>query len=118
MNLLIYFAFPIATIIISIILQKLIKNPVLVAAFIFAIFLIITFAVYDETFLIATLIYTIISLITAFIVCVVCNNEENNNCVCNTISDLLSNSENNIEENGCGCGNNNNNGFGCRFRRR
>ena len=52
--LLIFFAFPIAVIIISVILQKLLKNPILVAAFIFAIFIVITFADFDETFLIAT----------------------------------------------------------------
>ena len=43
--LLIFFALPIATIIISIALQKILKNPALVAAVIFAIFLIVTFAI-------------------------------------------------------------------------
>ena len=66
-NLLIFFAFPIAVIIISVILQKLLNNPVLVAALIFAIFLIITFAFFDETFLIATLAYTILAFIAAFV---------------------------------------------------
>ncbi len=84
MDILIYFAFPIATIIISIILQKIIKNPVLVAAFTFAIFLIVTFTTYDESFLINTFIYTMLSLITAFIVDRFyinnnSNNEENEN---------------------------------------
>ncbi len=68
MNLLIYFALPIATIIISAVLQKFIKNPIWVAAVIFAIFLVVTFAAFDETFLIATLAYTLLSLATAFIV--------------------------------------------------
>ena len=87
MDLLIYFAFPIATIIISAILQKLLKNPTLVAAFVFAIFLIVTFTAFDEAFLIATLAYTLIALLTAFIVSRFCeqNNEENeniHNCGC------------------------------------
>ena len=86
MDLLIYFAFPIATIIISVILQKLLKNPIWVAAFVFAVFIIVTFTAFDEMFLIATLAYTILALITAFIVSRLCNNRENdnngNNCGC------------------------------------
>ena len=53
-TLLIFFAFPIAVIIVSAILEKILRNPVAVAALIFAIFLVVTFAVFDETFLIAT----------------------------------------------------------------
>ncbi|MBR2744119.1 MAG: YbeF family protein [Clostridia bacterium] len=67
MNLLLFFAFPIATIIFSIVLQKIIRNPILVALTIFAAFLIATFSVFDESFLIYTIVYTIISYITAII---------------------------------------------------
>lgn len=88
-NLLIFFAFPIAVIIISAILQKILKCPIAVAALVFAIFLIVTFAVFDETFLIATLAYTILAFITAFIVKLICesnnndnNNNNNNTCCC------------------------------------
>ena len=70
-NLLIFFALPIAVIIISIALQKILKCPVLVAAIIFAIFLIVTFVVNNLNLLIAAIIYAIISFITAFIVCLV-----------------------------------------------
>ena len=70
--LLIFFAFPIATIIISIALQKILKCPPLVAAIIFSIFLIVTFIINNINFLIATIIYTIISFITAVIVCFIC----------------------------------------------
>ena len=66
--LLIFFAFPLAVIIISVIFEKLLNNPIAVAALIFAVFLIITFAVFDATFLIATLAYTILALIAAFVV--------------------------------------------------
>ena len=105
MDLLIYFAFPIATIIISIILQKIIKNPLLVAAFVFAVFLIVAFAAFDEMFLIAVLAYTILALITAFLTCVLCNRNEDENSVCESISDLLSESTegNNNGNNNCGC---------------
>lgn len=79
--LLIFFAFPIAVIIISLILQKLLKNPVLVAAFIFAIFIVITFAFFNEIFLIATFAYTILAFITAFLVSRFCNlGNDNNGC--------------------------------------
>ena len=70
--LLVFFALPIATIIISIALQKILKCPLLVAAIIFAIFLIVTFIINNLNFLVATIIYTIISFITAFIVCIIC----------------------------------------------
>ena len=66
--LLIFFALPIAVIIVSAILEKLLKCPIAVASLIFAIFLVVTFAVFEVTFLIATLVYTIIAFITAVIV--------------------------------------------------
>ena len=96
MDLLIYFAFPIATIIISVILQKLLKNPALVAAFVFAVFLIVTFTAFDETFLIATLAYTLLALLTAFIVSRLCEgnngeNDSNGHHGCRNVSALSSN---------------------------
>ena len=95
-TLLIFFAFPIAVIIISAILQKLLRNPIAVAALIFAIFLIVTFAAFDETFLIATLVYTLIALITALIVKFICESN------LNTVSNILNNNGNN-NSNSCGC---------------
>ena len=105
--LLIFFAFPIAVIIISAILQKLLNSPIAVATFIFAIFLIVTFAAFDETFLIATLVYTILALITALIVKFICESNNNNNicellnCILrnNNLSDLLNNVSNNSNNN-------------------
>lgn len=67
----IFFALPLATIIISIALQKILKNPCLVAAIIFSIFLIVTFAIGIIEFIIAAIIYAIISYITAVITCIV-----------------------------------------------
>ena len=92
--LLIFFAIPVAVIIISAILQKLLKNPIAVAALIFAIFLIVTFAVFDETFLIATLAYTLLALITALIVKFICeshrDNDDNDN-ICDLLRFILRN---------------------------
>lgn len=85
--LLIFFALPIATIIISIALQKILKCPLLVAAIIFSIFLIVTFVVGNLNFLVAAIIYAIISFITAFLTCLICRflNTYNSNirrCCC------------------------------------
>ena len=57
--LLIFFALPVATIILAIVLQKILDNPLLVAATFFAIYLIVTFAVFDANFLVFAIIYTI-----------------------------------------------------------
>ena len=104
-NLLIFFALPIATIIISIAMQKIFKCPPLVAAIIFAIFLIVTFVVGNINYLVATIVYTILSFITASIMCLFCrlmeqiSNNNNNNGNLLTISSRTG--ENN--SNGCGC---------------
>ena len=126
-TLLIFFAFPIAVIIISAILENLLKNPVAVAAFIFAVFLIVAFAAFDETFLIATLVYTIIAFITALIVhflkrrydnqhniCerleeIIRNNSDNNNndSIVDAVENIISNNSNNnvnTNSNNCNCG--------------
>ena len=66
-DLLIYFALPVATIILSIVLQKILGSPILVAATAFAIYLIVTFAAFDESFLLFAIIYTILAYLTAII---------------------------------------------------
>ena len=50
--LLIFFALPIATILLAIVLQKILKSPILVAIIFFAIYLIVTFTAFDSDFLI------------------------------------------------------------------
>lgn len=109
-TLLIFFAFPLAVIIISIILEKLLRNPIAVASLIFAIFIIVTFAAFDETFLIATLAYTLISFITALIVHLL-KDRRRNNCQ-DILSEILesinnnnensANSDGNTDETDCG----------------
>lgn len=94
-TLLIFFALPIATIIVSIALQKILKCPPLVSAIIFAIFLIVTFIINNLNFLIATIVYTIISFITAVLVCIICKLIRHlrlgrSSCRCNNSNELLS----------------------------
>ncbi len=63
--LLLLFVLPFATIIFAIVLQKIINCPVLVALTFFSIYLILAFTVFDESFLVIAIIYTIIAYITA-----------------------------------------------------
>ena len=87
--LLLFFALPIATIVISIALQKILKNPILVSAIIFSVFLIVIFIINNINFLIATIIYTLISYITAILVCLIC--KIRNRCSCNNINSCCNN---------------------------
>lgn len=107
-TLLIFFALPIAVIIVSAILQKVLKCPIAVAALIFAIFLVVTFTAFDATFLIATLAYTILAFITALIVKLLCNeddDEDYNESECGCLSNILNtnNTNSNNNSNSCGC---------------
>ena len=111
--LLLFFALPVATIILSIVLLKVLKCPILVAATFFAIYLILAFAIFGTDFLIFVIVYTILSYITAALTRLICNiierfnrcctdRREGNNlpCFCNT----------NNENEGIGDTNNNANG--------
>ena len=124
-TLLLFFALPVATIILSVVLQKILRNPVLVAATFFAVYLIVAFAAFDETFLVYAIIYTILAFITASIVEAICkfiknclgkccnnsnNDEENTNCVCcnleninNSLESINNSLNNDNDDNSCGC---------------
>lgn len=88
--LLLAFALPVAVVIISIALQKILKCPFLVAGIIFSIFLVVTFAINNLSLLIATIIYTLLSFITALLTSLICRIKNNcmnlqttsNNCGC------------------------------------
>ena len=77
MNLLIFFAIPLATILLAIVFQKVVKSPILVAIAFFAVYLITAFilsllGIVDlGTALVATIIYTIIAYLTALIVMII-----------------------------------------------
>lgn len=137
MDLLLFFALPIATIILAVVFQKILKCPLLVAATFFAIYLILAFTAFDESFLVNSIIYTILAFIVASIVQFICRvvdhdgltirNLRANNIRANRIrTDTLSANEviNNDDEddndnnngNNCGCSNNScicNNNRGC-----
>ena len=77
-NLLIFFAIPVATIILSGILETFINCPYKVAGIFFSIFLVVAFALGGTSeLLVATLVYTILSFITAYIVMIFINRYKN-----------------------------------------
>ena len=71
-NLLIFFALPIATILLAIVLQKVLRSPILVGITFFAIYLIVTFAAFDANFLVVAIALTILAFITAVLTNIVC----------------------------------------------
>lgn len=133
--LLMFFAIPVATIILAIVLQKILNCPLLVAATFFAIFLIVTFAAFDESFLVFAILYTLLAFITAIIVRFICclirnsnnpcinGNAMQTNCLCsaNNSDEDDDNDECNCNSNSnCGCNRNVNNQYYSRrymFRR-
>lgn len=67
--LLIFFAIPIAVIILSIILETYMKSPLKVAGIFFSIFFVLAVALGGTAeLIIASIVYTLISLITAYII--------------------------------------------------
>ena len=72
MNILFFIVLPLATILIAIVLQKLLRSPILVALLVFAVYLILAFTVFEADFLINAIIYTIIAFITALIFRLIC----------------------------------------------
>lgn len=97
--LLIFFAIPLAVIIFSIALQKILKCPPLVAGIIFAIGIIVTFILGNTIFLVATVIYTLISYIVAIITCLItkyfCNANIDNTCIKKCCNQNIRNTNNN-----------------------
>ena len=74
MNLLIFFALPIATILLAIVLERVLRSPILVAITFFSIYLIVLFTLFATgvvtdlaTLLIALIVYTFLAYITAVI---------------------------------------------------
>ena len=64
-TLLLFFALPISTILLSIVLQKILNCPLLVAATFFAVYLIVTYVAFDSSFLVYVILYTILAYVTA-----------------------------------------------------
>lgn len=101
--LLIFFAIPFVVIVISIALQKILNCPILVAAIIFSVILLIGVILSNITLIIASIFYGILSFIVAFISCIISRFLRNNkvcNCEyeCNNIGNIQDNlSQNNIQ---------------------
>lgn len=122
-TLLLFFALPIATIILAVVLERILKCPVLVAATFFAIYLILAFSVFDISFLVFAIVYTILSFIAAYlaelfcrknserrcgICCCRCNQNSNNttNTLSNQDITRIANQLANIQQNNCNKQNN------------
>ena len=109
-NLLIFFALPLATILIAIVLERIWKNYILVSLFTFAVYLIVAYALGDSSLLILVIAYTLLAFIAAFLsmlfrkVCKRLRNledvasVENTNCNCNKIN-CCNNSTNSNSQN-------------------
>ena len=125
-NLLLFFALPTATTVLASAIETILHSPVRVASVFFAIYLVLTFSVFDETFLIFAIIYTILAYFSAVITkyirrLTICKRNDNDNVIetesatVNTINTTIN--TNNIEE----IRNNNSNYNNCnrnyRFRR-
>lgn len=74
-TLFVFFVLPLATILLAIVLQRILRSPILVAITFFAIYLIVAFVSFADTLaeaIIAVIVYTIIAYITAYIVMLIC----------------------------------------------
>lgn len=111
--LLLLFALPIATIIIASVLETVLKNPISVAALTFAIYLIVTFAAFDASFLVFAILYTILAFVSAVITRAIINlvNDDDDDIIDN------GNNDNSNNNNSCGCGCNNRNIYNNRYYR-
>lgn len=107
-NLLIFFALPIATIILAGIFQTIIKCPYKIAGITFAIYLIVAFALGGTAeLIIVAIIYTILAFLTALLVMFFENNSNTNSCS-NTANNSCSNTSinsciNTRTNSSCGC---------------
>lgn len=120
---LIFVVLPLTTIIFSIALQRLLKCPILVAAVVFATFLILTYTVFGTDFIIFAILFAILAFITAFLVSLFCritrsnldNNDNDDNLL--TISSRCGNCKNSevltISTGGTYGNSNNNNASNC-----
>ena len=118
-TLLLYFALPVAISILSIIFETLINSPIKIAGITFSILLIYTFAGADVSFLIFTILYTLLSYIVAWITRQWCQNNSCDRRRDQTIEELIQNSSINNQTIPAGNSYNSlNENYNMRFRRR
>lgn len=90
--LLIFFAIPVAVIILSIILERYMKCPLSVAGIFFSVFLVVAFSLGAIIeYIVATFVYIIISFLTAFLYEAIstrnnCNMQSSSCTLCNSCS--------------------------------
>ncbi|MBR3249838.1 MAG: YbeF family protein [Clostridia bacterium] len=120
-NLLIFFALPLATIIIAVVLERIWKNYILVTLFTFAVYLIVAFAIGDANLLVLVIIYTVLAFIAAFLSMLFRKinkklkhleeiggvNDENERRHCHHHNENGNISDTNNNENNCNCNRNN-----------
>lgn len=95
--LLLFLAFPIATILLAIVLEKVLESPTLVGMTFFAVYLVITYAFFDTNFLLFAIGYTILAVITA------CLTRFIQNCLARLCATPMPEPEENDDEIGCCC---------------
>lgn len=101
MNLLIIFSIVFAVIVFSIILQRIIKCPLLVGFAFFAVFLVVSAVLNNITYMIGAILLGILAFIVSVLECIARNSEffSNNTCLrCNNNSENGSNGSNNNDE--------------------
>lgn len=104
-NLLLFFAIPVAVIILSAIFETFINCPLKIAGITFAIFLIVAFAAFDETFLIFVIAYTLLAYVTAWIVKQWGQRQNNIQSIEDLINEAnaINEANNNLNNFNCGC---------------
>lgn len=100
---LIFIILPLATIVFSIALQKILENPFLVAAIIFSTLLLGAYILFNGSInaIIGAIVYGVISLITAFIISIIHNLREEMNNNNNNNADTDDNDNNYINTRAC-----------------
>lgn len=84
-NLLIFFAIPLAIVVSSIALEKILKNPFLVAGLIFSFLLVGVLAFFEPIYLIAVVVYTVLAYISAVLYRMFCRYQNINTTTSSTI---------------------------------
>ena len=95
MDILFFVIFPIAVILISIVLQRVLRSPILVAILVFAIFLILAYTAFTPDFVLNALVYAIIAFITAYIFRLICSLRRKLDC---SEEGMCPGRDNNLEE--------------------
>jgi len=97
----VFFVLPLATILLTIVLQKILRNPILVGITFFAVYLIVAFTAFSANLaaaIIGVIVLSILAFITALIVNLICILRErfcNNNNLLNIHNNYRCNHENN-----------------------